>query len=174
MNKNSSKYPIDEPSEIIRYVQNGYHAFVGCDRASERESFVEAIQVALDGEIQTFIPCGVVEDRREFVTQIVVACQGFVLALGQPMLERTPSLASSLEETMALYRKQDRQGFLILGDMDRVIEMQRTMEIEGSLRSVMQIYDNIAVVIIASNDTINDLVGDYNRPFYMSFRVFRL
>ena len=58
--------------------------------------------------------------------------------------------------------------------MDQVIELQRTFEFEGPLRSVMQLYDDVAVAIVASNDIINGLVGDYERPFYMSFRVFRL
>jgi len=52
--------------------------------------------------------------------------------------------------------------------------MQRPIEVEASLRSVMQIYDDVTVVIIASNEMINELVGDYDRPFYMTFRVFRL
>lgn len=174
MSRKVPKYPVDEPADVIDYIQNGYHAFIGCDDGNRRESFVESLQVALDGEIQKCIACGDVSDCSDFAAQLVAACQDFASALGQPVLQRRLNIASSLEEVMDLYGKRERQGFLILNNMDKVIETQRTMEVEGSLRSVMQIYDNIAVAIVASNDTTNGLVGDYDRPFYMSFRVFRL
>lgn len=174
MSDANSKYRIDEPTDIINYVRSGYHAFVGVDDPNKRDQFVESLQVALDGEIQECITCGDISGRRQFVARIVISCLNLVAALGVPFLEERPNIASSLQEVMGVYSGRGRQGYLILSDMDRVIEMQRTFEFEGPLRSVMQLYDDVAVAIIASNDTINGLVGDYDRPFYMSFRVFRL
>ncbi len=174
MSRKVPKYPVDEPADVIDYIQNGYHAFIGCDDGHKCDSFVESLQVALDGEIQKCIACGDLLDCNDFAAELVAACQDFAGALGQSVLQRRLNIASSLEEVMDLYGEGDRQGFLLLNNMDNVIKMQRTYEIEGSLRSVMQIFDDIAVVIVASNDTINGLVGDYDRPFYMSFRVFRL
>ena len=173
MNISTQKYRIDAPTDIIDYIKSGYHAFVGCDCPDERDKFVEALQVALDGEIQECIVGSGISNHEEFVARIIIACLNFVAALGVPFLERPPNIASSLAEVMDLYGERARQGFLILSEMDRVIEMQQTIEFEGPLRSVMQLQSDVAVVIIASHDTINGLVGDYARPFYMSFRVFR-
>jgi hypothetical protein len=39
------------------------------------------------------------------------------------------------------------------------------IEFEGPLRSVMERYNDVAVIIPASNEIINGLVGDYDRPF---------
>lgn len=170
----NDEYPIDPPDEILRYIEHGYHVFIGCDDRKTRDSFVDSLQIALDGEIQECIFCGDVSNLRNFATRVVNACQNLVFALGVPSLLRMLSIASSLEEAMEVYSQRSRQGYLILSNMDDVIQMQRTIEVEGPLRSVMQIHDDVAVVIIASNDTIDELVGDYDRPFYMSFRVFRL
>lgn len=174
MGQNSSMYVEDDPSDVIAYIRDGYHAFVGCNDPERRDSFVESLQIALDGELQECVFGSGISTHEEFATQVVGVCLRLVAALGVPFLERRPSIATSLEEAMQLYRDRRRQGYLILGDMDRVIEMQRTFEFEGPLRSVMQLYDDVAVVIVASNDIINGIVGDYERPFYMSFRVFRL
>lgn len=170
----TSNYRTDELTDIINYFKGGHHAFVGCDDPDERDKFVEALQVELDGEIQECIVGSGVSNREEFVAKIVIACLNLVAALGVPFLERRPNIANSLAEVMDLYSERARQGFLILSELDRVIEMQQTIEFEGPLRSVMQLQSDVAVVIIASHDTINGLVGDYARPFYMSFRVFRL
>lgn len=174
MNDSTSKYPIDDPSDIIKYFLYGYHAFIGCDDPSERDSIVESLQISLDGQIQERIFCEDVSTLTDFATKIVETCQSFVVALGAPSLQRMQGIASSLEEAMKVYGQSNRQGYLILSDMDNVLDMQRTFEIEGPLRSVMQLRDDIAVVILASNDTIDGMVGDYKRPFYCSFRVFRL
>lgn len=75
---------------------------------------------------------------------------------------------------MLAFGAAERQGYLILSDIDRPMRMQRTFELEGPLRSVMQLHDDVAIVLIGSNDVINKMVGDNKRPFFMSFRVFRL
>ncbi len=170
----SAKYPVDDPRDVTNYVQHGYHAFVGCNDPNQYASFVETLQIALDGRIQGCIFCSDISSLRGFAVNVVEACQNLVAALGAPSLNRALGIASSLEEAMEVYSKNSRQGYLILGNMDQVIGMQRTIEIEGPLRSVMQLRDDIAIVIVASNETIDGLVGDYHRPFYRSFRVFRL
>lgn len=174
MKKSPSTIPPDRPTDIIRYVQSGLHAFVACDELAKRDHIVQSLQDALDEHPVELIDGGQVLDRRDFALRLVTACQRLVSGLEGPPLQGRPSIAGSLEEAMLRYRDEGRQGFLLLNDMDPVIEMQRTIEFEGPLRSVMQRYDDVAVVLLASNDTINHLVGDYDRPFYMSFRVFRI
>lgn len=90
------------------------------------------------------------------------------------MPDHRRGIASSLEIAMKAYDAANKQGFLVLNNMDPVINMQRRIEFEGPLQSIMQLRNNIAVVIVATKSTIDKLVGDRDRPFFMSFRVFRL
>ncbi len=139
----SAKYPVDDPRDVTNYVQHGYHAFVGCNDPNQYASFVETLQIALDGRIQGCIFCSDISSLRGFAVNVVEACQNLVAALGAPSLNRALGIASSLEEAMEVYSKNSRQGYLILGNMDQVIGMQRTIEIEGPLRS----YQNLLVQV---------------------------
>ena len=76
-------------------------------------------------------------------------------------------------DTMALFHESDRQGYLLCNKIDAAIESQSSYEIEGALRSVMQLQNDIAVILCGSNDVIDE-IGRSDRPFYLSFRVFRL
>jgi len=75
---------------------------------------------------------------------------------------------------MKHFSEVERQGYLILNNIDSIISLQQTIEVEGPLRSIMQLRHDIAVVLCGSNKIIDKLVGDSHRPFYLSFRVFRL
>ncbi len=168
------KYRIDPPDEIVRYIRHGYHAFIGCDDPPRCETFVKFLRDALSGDPVECINGSQALNRHDFAVLIVEACQQLVATLGSRFQPSLLGIAPSLEEAMLTFSAADRQGYLILRDIDPAIRMQRTIEFEGPLRSVMQCHDDVAVILIGSNDIINEMVGGYERPFYMSFHVFRL
>lgn len=168
------KYKIDSPDKVIRHVRCGCHAFIGCDDLATGEQFVQALGVALPESPIECVRGGKVANTRDFAVQIVESCQRLVKGIGGRFHPSMSGIAPSLESAMLAFGAAERQGYLILSDIDPPIRMQRTIELEGPLRSVMQLHDDVALVFIGSNDVINKMVGDYERPFYMSFRVFRL
>jgi len=115
-----------------------------------------------------------VTDRRDFAVKLVEACQQLVLSIGRKFRPSLSGIAPSLELAMKSFGAKGYQGYIVISEIDSVIRMQRTIEFEGPLRSVMQLHDDVAIIMIGSNTVINEIVGDYDRPFYMSFRVFRL
>lgn len=74
---------------------------------------------------------------------------------------------------MKLFEQEPRQGFLLLVDVDKVIRAQLSFEIEGALRGAMEKHSGVAVAILASLEEIQ-LIGRWDRPFYMSFRAFHI
>jgi len=172
--KSASESQHDLQKDVASYIQSGEHAFIACDDPNLRNDFVRFLQGTLAGSPIEYIDSDRVSRLRDFAVAIVESCRCLVTTIASLPMERTPGIANSLKETMLAFDAAERQGFLIIDNIDSVIEMQRTIEIEGPLRSVMQIHNDVAVVLCGSNRVINDMVGSYDRPFYMSFRVFRL
>ena len=85
---------------------------------------------------------------------------------------RRGTVSGYLQDAMQLFQLRGKQGFLIFVHIDRMIASQSSFEIEGALRSAMERYDDIAVVLCGSEATIDEMRQD-DRPFYLSFRAFR-
>lgn len=180
MNEQVDKYPIDLPQEILSYIEVGYHAFIGCDDPGRRDEIVALLKSKLSSNPVECTDGRGLNTYREFAEAMAKDCKKLSAALGirsriaHSLRKRALSISQNLEETMRAFDVTERQGFLILNHIDPIISSQRTVEIEGSLRSVMQLRDEVAVILCGSNDVIDGMVGDYDRPFYLSFRVFRL
>lgn len=174
MTKSSSNLRLHLPEDISNYIQSGEHAFIACDDSDRRNAFVRSLQDNLADSPVGYIDGNYALKLRDFAVAIVESCHRLIGALGVSVKQRDLSIANSLDEAMQVFDATGHQGFLIIDNIDPVIEMQRTIEIEGPLRSVMQLHDDVAVVLCGTNKVINDMVGNYERPFYMSFRVFRL
>lgn len=166
-------------SAFRSYVLNGHHAFLACDEEGLRHRVITEIQTALTGQISETVECGDIESLSHFSRVLgrrlerLVSRLGFRDSIAYRCRSREFGIAADLDKAMEFFGTAGRQGYLILNGVDRVVNMQRTIEVEGPLRSVMQLKSNIALVLSGSNGTIDMLVGDSRRPFYMSFRVFR-
>ena len=171
--------PVDDVSRFTDYVRSGNHAFLASDDAELLIKTVEKLQTTLIGQRSEVVDCVNIKSLSEFASAFGKQCERLVATLGFRARwqywsrHRRFGIANDLREAMNNFAAVEQQGYLTVNRIDGVIDMQKTMEIEGALRSVMQLQHDIAVVLCGSHDTINKIVGDSHRPFYLSFRVFR-
>ena len=166
-------------SIFFDYVLDGNHAFLACDDSELLTRIAEKLKAALIQQPTEFVDCFGIESTSEFSSVFSKRCGCLAKTLGITSFlryrrrNRRLGIANDLRDAMDMFGSKGQQGYMVLNQFDGVVEMQKTMEIEGALRSVMQLRSDVAVVICASHSTINKLVGDSHRPFYLSFRVFR-
>ena len=160
-------------AEAIRYISRGEHAFVAIDCEHRREAFVQELNEALSGQ-----PCVLIDGQnavsgRPFARALIQGCDQLVESIGIGMEPDNCTVSGHLLATMRLFQAQQQQGYLVFNSIDPMIQSQTIFEIEGALRSAMQHNDHVAVVLCGSEATINEMGGS-DRPFYCSFRAFRL
>lgn len=163
--------PMDAAADLIRYFAAGQHAFIACNEAETRDRLVSSICTALDHQPLELIDGRNVQNLQSFATDVVESCARLLSAIGSRLLQRRLTLSAYLEDAERGFQSKHRQGYLIVNHIDRVIDQQRTFEIEGAFREVMQFYDDVAILWLGSNRTIQKISQD-DRPFYMSFRIF--
>lgn len=157
MNDNT---PEDSAEKVISYISRGNHAFIACDYPLAIESQIQPLLRTLSSYPVECIRGSKAQNRRDFAVQLVESCQRLVQAIAGRFQPSLTGIAPSLYEMMSAFRAADRQGFLILTDIDPVIRMQQNLDFEGPLRSVMQRQNDVAIVIAGSNKVINQMVGD--------------
>lgn len=146
---------------------------------SLRHCVIAKLQKALNEQIYETVDCAAIDSLPNFSQVLMERFEGLVSQLGvrkklaYEIRGQRFGIASDLERAMDIFGETGRQGCLILDRIDRVMGMQSTIEVEGPLRSVMQPKNTIALILSGSHPTINALVGDSRRPFYLAFRVFR-
>ena len=101
------------------------------------------------------------------------SCTELLIAVGESLPSGTLRIDECLNATMSKFRLSDRQGFLLIDQIDGVISNQYPYAVEAALRTVMQRFDDVAVVLSGSNAVVTDLC-EADRPFYRSIRVFRV
>lgn len=162
-----------EIDDICRYIVSGKHAFVGCDSSVRRDDLARKLALDLSDRPYQVIDASNCQSGQQFAVAFADACNALVGAIDTSLPPRRFSLSGMLAEVMQQFSQAERQGFLFINHIDSLIQSQHTFEIEGALRSVMQLHDDVTVVLCGSNEII-DLIGQSDRPFYLSFRIFRL
>lgn len=171
---------LNQTTTLLAYVEGGDHAFISCDNRVRREQIVKKLQEYVSHDSVERIDCDGIASISEFSDQLASHLEKLVSTLGlrhrlrYRFRNRQFGISKDLDEAMKSFRESERQGHLILNNIDAVIELQTGMEVEGPLRSIMQQKHDIAVVLSGTSRVIDKLVGDSHRPFYLSFRVFRL
>ena len=159
-------------TDVIRYISRGEHAFVAVDDLSVRESFVEQLKVGTSDKPFALIDCREASSGLAFNNALVSACNSLATAIGEAGPPNWVTMSGYLLDTMQIFSRRENQGFLVITNIDRVIASQNSFEVEGALRSAMERCDAIAVVLCGSETTITEMGYD-DRPFYLSFPIFR-
>lgn len=160
-------------AEAIPYVVRGEHAFVAIDVPAERDRFVSDLCEALADYPVKVINALEAKNNQDFASQVVSACCELLASIDSELSVAPLTLHGYLEATMLQFREKDKKGYLIVNCIDAVIERQSMFEVEGAFRSAMQRYDDVAIVWLASQETII-AINQSDRPFYLSFRNFGL
>ena len=159
--------------DVSDYYSSGYHAFIACDCDKTIDTVIESVQNA----IQT-APLRVIDARKiSSIEQFVRVLRGAMLdlqsMLDESSLEFSNRLHKALSDLQSLFREKSCQGFLIIHHIDKVIAAQGHYEIEAPFREVMQFHDDVAIMWHGTRETIVE-IRQYERPFYLSHRVFWL
>ncbi len=160
-------------SEVLEYLSLGHHAFVGCDSTALLKEFEERIRQSIEGAPVVVIDASELVSGEPFSNAMLAALKKLCRLIHKRLPKRLVTLSAYLTATMNFYSDQGRQGFLIINHIETLIQSQGNFEVEGTLRSAMQLQDDVAVVLCGPNKTI-DLMGRSDRPFYLSFRIFRI
>ena len=160
-------------ADAISYFGKGYHAFIASDEASDLDKVVASIQDELRDE-----PLCVIDGRNPtnlsaYANDVVRACEQLLSTIGAPCPERPDMLSTWLSHLQHCFHAEDRQGYLLVNHIDDVIRAQETFQIEGPFREVMQFNDDVAIAWLGSRNIILE-IHQYERPFYLSHRVFWL
>ena len=160
-------------TDVARYVASGQHAFIACDDSNSRNEIVATIRSTVLGHPLQYVDGNDFTKLGSFAVQISRSCEQLCLSIGSRMSYQGETLTTCLRETAQQFRSKNRQGFLIINNIDGIIALQNTFELEAPFREIMQFYEDLAIVWIGSNATILEM-NDSNRPFYLSFRIFWL
>ena len=159
--------------EAIGYVVSGQHAFVASDEPAELDLFVSDLRKALVDEPIQIVNALETSSNEQFANRVVSACLVLLASINSGLSSAPITLYSYLEQTMLRFGEKNKQGYLVVNHIDTVINRQSTFEVEGAFRSAMQLYDDVAVVWLASRETVL-AISRSDRPFYLSFRKFGL
>jgi hypothetical protein len=157
--------------DALKYFALGQHAFVASDAEAQRNLVVREAKKALSGEPLECISGDSIANLEDFGKSIVAASSGLVSSIGACAAIGRLSLSEVLNETMFEFRERGRQGFLVVNHVDRILALQHSYEIEGAFREIMQRFSDVAVLWVGSNSAILD-IGQSDRPFYLSHRIF--
>lgn len=160
-------------SDAIAYFREGYHAFVASDSVAELDKIVTSIEEELREH-----PLQVLDGRQPrslsaFANEIAQACGKLLDSIEAQKPQRADSLSQWLSHVQKSFQEANRQGYLVVNQIDDVIRAQDTIELEGPFREVMQFNDDVAIVWLGSRDVILE-IHQYERPFYLSHRIFWL
>ena len=172
---------------VAAYVGRGRHAFIACDSSYDLCEVASRLVNALRSKLVAQIHGNQIRSVENFAEAVAKSCSDLQAKLGTMKKLRLPltgakvestypslSIATNLTATMRIFNAADSQGFLVIRNIDHVVALQNSIEIEGPMRSAMQRHNDIAIVVCGSNNVINKLAGESDRPFYMSFRIFRI
>ncbi len=157
---------------ISDYVCTGRHAFVAC----VDESMIAELSAALrQNSLDAYEYChlGAASNYEEIAELFCTACESLVDQIGLALERDDMAINRLLSATMSHFRARERMGVLFLDALDAVIPRQPPYRFEAALRSVMQRESDVAVVLCGSS-TIVDAMAGPDRPFYKSFRRFRV
>lgn len=138
-----------------------------------RRGVITKLQKALTGQIFETVDCRNIDSLSEFSRVLrkryerLTSQLGFRKRIAYRLRSHQFGMASEFKRAMEFFGEAGQQGYLILDRIDYAIDMQRTLEVEGPLRSVIKLDYNTALVLSGPNRTINTLVRDSRRPFYM-------
>ena len=156
---------------LCEYVREGNHAFVSCETAAARTHVLDRLQEHLAGIPVQHLAAETISSLEDFGRRYSTSCQDLVAQIGSRITPRS-SVSGWLQAAMVEFEEAGRQGALLISGFDNIVSLQRTFEVEGALRSVMQMSADVAVVIFATEKTLVK-IGQDDRPFYLSFPIFR-
>jgi hypothetical protein len=157
--------------DVVQYFASGEHCFVACDDIVVLNQLATSISESLAKERIEVVDGRSVEDLKSFAEAIVECCDNLLNRVGCCFPRNPESLSECLVDTERCYLDKRQQGFLVINHIDCVIEMQKTFEIEGPFREIMQFYDDVAIAWLGSRDSII-AIHQSDRPFYLSHRIF--
>jgi hypothetical protein len=158
---------------VIEYFASGQHAFVASDDEALRSLVVHTAKEFLSNRPLECVAGDSSANLEEFGTSMVTASDGLVSSIGAPAVTGRLSLSELLHETILRFHERDRQGFLVVTHIDRILALQHSFEIEGAFREIMQRYNDVAILWVGSSSAILE-ISQSDRPFYLSFPIFWL
>jgi hypothetical protein len=158
---------------LLDYYLSGEHAFIACDDAGEMELILGEVRDGLIGRISTQLDCSGLSTFYDFSEALTCCTNEILEQLSVSTLSEIIRPGSSLQVLNEALSKRKSQGYLLIANFDEIVSTQDSFAVEASLREVMQFHSDLAVIIAGSRETIIT-IGQYDRPFYLSFRIFWL
>jgi hypothetical protein len=158
---------------ISNYVRAGAHAIVGCDQREAIESLVATVKADAAELPMSVVSLDLASTEREIAHLIWNGCANLAEQVGALAPESELPIDSCLADTMTRFSAEACQGVLFITGFDRAVRVQQLYTIEGMLRSVMQRANDVVVVLCCSHEVSLEICGP-ERPFYLSFRRFRI
>lgn len=160
-------------ADVARHFFAGYHAFVACDDSDLAKTMVETLTRETGDRPVDVIDGSKYDDLSNFANDVVRAGQRLRDAIGLAPTPARETLHAYLSDLQTGFAQMEQQGFLLFMRMDRIVELQRTFEIEAPFREAMQFHNNVAILWQLSSANLQVICGN-DRPFYCSHRRFIL
>lgn len=157
--------------ELFDYYLSGNHAFVACDDKKRATIWVKELEDRILDNVSITLDCTELSTSADFSQALTDHTNSLLKDLGEKPFVCTQYPGTCLQVLNDLLTRVHSQGYLLLLNIDDVISGQTNFEIEASLREVMQFRSDVAVLIAGSKSTIVAM-GQSDRPFYLSFRIF--
>lgn len=144
---------------------------MACNDADIRDEIVSATRTEFDDKPLVVLDANSAGDLPTFAQAVADCCMRLLhnIWIDQQPIHR--SLHAYLSHAETCFRSNEQQGYFVSNHIDTAFEGQNTFEIEGPFREVMRFYGDVAILWLGSTEAMIE-IGRYDRPFYLSHRVF--